>query len=47
MSNFSFLITDWPALYTTAREAEHNVASTPLRASAQPPETSGAPGAIC
>ena len=30
MSNFIFLKTDWPDLYETAREAEQNVASTPL-----------------
>lgn len=30
MSNFIFLKTDWPELYETAREAEQNVASTPL-----------------
>ena len=30
MSNFTFLNTDWPELYETAREAEQNVASTPL-----------------
>jgi type I restriction enzyme R subunit len=30
MSNFTFLKTDWPELYETAREAEQNVASTPL-----------------
>ena len=29
MSNFTFLKTDWPELYETAREAEQNVASTP------------------
>ena len=30
MSNVTFLKTDWPELYETAREAEQNVASTPL-----------------
>lgn len=30
MSNFTFLNNDWPELYETAREAEQNVASTPL-----------------
>jgi hypothetical protein len=30
MSNFTFLSTDWHDLYETAREAEQNVASTPL-----------------
>jgi hypothetical protein len=30
MSNFTFLKTDWPELYETAREAEQNVALTPL-----------------
>jgi type I restriction enzyme R subunit len=30
MSNFTFLSTDWPELYETAREAEQNVALTPL-----------------
>ena len=30
MSNFTFLKTDWLELYETAREAEQNVASTPL-----------------
>ena len=29
MSNFIFLITDWPDLYETAREAEQNVNSAP------------------
>jgi hypothetical protein len=29
VSNFTFLKTDWPELYETAREAEQNVASTP------------------
>jgi type I restriction enzyme R subunit len=29
MSNFTFLKTDWPELYETAREAEQNVNSTP------------------
>ncbi len=27
MSNFTFLSTDWPELYETAREAEQNVNS--------------------
>jgi hypothetical protein len=30
VSNFTFLNNDWPELYETAREAEQNVASTPL-----------------
>jgi len=30
MSSFTFLKTDWPELYETAREAEQNVASAPL-----------------
>ena len=30
MSNFTFLNNDWPELFETAREAEENVASTPL-----------------
>jgi len=30
MSNFTFLTPNWPDLYATAREAEQNVASTPL-----------------
>jgi type I restriction enzyme R subunit len=30
MSNFTFIQTDWPELYETAREAEQKVASTPL-----------------
>ncbi len=29
MSNFTFLQSDWPDLYETAREAEQNVNSTP------------------
>ena len=29
MSNFSFLNTNWPELYATAREAEQNVNSAP------------------
>jgi hypothetical protein len=29
MSNFTFLSTDWPELYETAREAEQNVNSAP------------------
>jgi type I restriction enzyme R subunit len=29
MSNFTFLKTDWPELYETAREAEQNVNSAP------------------
>lgn len=29
MSNFTFLITDWPELFETAREAEQNVNSAP------------------
>ena len=29
MSNFTFLKTDWPELYATAREAEQNVNSAP------------------
>ena len=29
MSNFTFLKTDWPDLYETAREAEQNVNSAP------------------
>ena len=29
MSNFTFLSTDWPDLYETAREAEQNVNSAP------------------
>ena len=41
MSNFAFLNTNWPDLYATAFEAEHNLASAPLtslKASAQSPE---------
>ena len=30
VSNFTFLNNDWPELFETAREAEENVASTPL-----------------
>lgn len=30
MSNFTFLTPNWPDLFETAREAEQNVASTPL-----------------
>ncbi len=39
MSNFTFLKTDWPELYETAREAEQNVNSAPRTGfdSAQPP----------
>jgi hypothetical protein len=43
MSNFTFLKTDWPELYETAREAEQNVASTPGSTTLtlhQPPESS-------
>jgi type I restriction enzyme, R subunit len=29
MSNFTFLKTDWPELYETAREAEQNVNGAP------------------
>jgi hypothetical protein len=39
MSNFTFLKTDWPELYETAREAEQNVSSAPRTGfgSVQPP----------
>jgi hypothetical protein len=30
MSNFTFLKSDWLDLYETARDAEQNLASTPL-----------------
>lgn len=30
MSNFTFLKTGWPELFTATREAEQNLASTPL-----------------